>query len=793
MTTRRRASSTTKRGRKQSLPLQDENVPSNTLLKMWNRDLQGPNEKLLPTSGKVCDVVEVKDEDDDFKDNFWENSFDSCPSPTSLHKEDGHEENDGNDDEKPEDTDGPKLFYVSIFNKQLDEVMAVESFLFSDEELSIIQKYRNLSDDAKRLFVRLILRKRKWIKLNSLSYKEINDLRKASEELTSEQINFAESERSLHDLNEAVQILTLEELKQFVRDERINVKTSNIKKSDVHSIFHDILDSQSSLLLKDSNIFTIDKDLNGRIKHIVSLIFRKTGPLIRLSQDIVSFFKRFNVLYYRHLPESSQSFSVSILSEISRMKFPKYQAMRTPLVFPSRCALIEYETALQLLRDVDECVTLKSIDRGLELCNGLLDKWKTFITAEMAHFTGIYFLARFTPGWIYTMLLDHYCYFLSLKKQYVREAEVLSLLLSQKLFRLGKRGKWYDRLALVQHRYLIPRNEMKRTALKTCIEGIRDKWVMAPQMMALQKRIQALEVELRIPRREQHNFCHLTLREASYRVLYAKRLPSSDLRPLYEPLVPCSEAQNSADSESSQNDDREGVVVEQFALQWYQLNEGWNGYHSENSILNTLFGLLFWDILFEVNPGGVFETEYQIKPLDLTTDAFYHSRVNEIQSRLNEISSGLFLDIITRIDDRERPYKTCCVGLNWDFSKQEILDIAEGLGPKVLPSICKVLAEDFRHMSAGFPDLCLFKSDVVTNDKGESTQKKRVRFVEVKGVGDRLSMRQSVWIDILVAAGADVEKCDVKLQTDSTEEIALKGKRKRQKTSGTRENPRAAL
>jgi fanconi-associated nuclease 1 len=37
---------------------------------------------------------------------------------------------------------------------------------------------------------------------------------------------------------------------------------------------------------------------------------------------------------------------------------------------------------------------------------------------------------------------------------------------------------------------------------------------------------------------------------------------------------------------------------------------GWTGLHAENAVATTLFGLLFWDILFAPHPH-VFQTAYQ--------------------------------------------------------------------------------------------------------------------------------------------------------------------------------------
>ena len=103
------------------------------------------------------------------------------------------------------------------------------------------------------------------------------------------------------------------------------------------------------------------------------------------------------------------------------------------------------------------------------------------------------------------------------------------------------------------------------------------------------------------------------------------------------------------------------------------------------------FAYLFFDIMFLFVPN-VFETAFQTCPLDLFTDAFYTSRASEINHRLVEISNGKSGEIIERVDSTERGKQTCVVGLNWDYSKDEVLEIAECIGGDALSTICKIVS-----------------------------------------------------------------------------------------------------
>lgn len=79
-------------------------------------------------------------------------------------------------------------------------------------------------------------------------------------------------------------------------------------------------------------------------------------------------------------------------------------------------------------------------------------------------------------GWVYTQMLEEGTSALARLHDYEKEVSILQMLLSQNIYRLGKRGAWYDRLALVQMNHL--RNGNRRihlkVALETCIKAIRD-------------------------------------------------------------------------------------------------------------------------------------------------------------------------------------------------------------------------------------------------------------------------------------------------------------------------------
>nr|POE49391.1 fanconi-associated nuclease 1 like [Quercus suber] len=223
------------------------------------------------------------------------------------------------------------------------------------------------------------------------------------------------------------------------------------------------------------------------------------------------------------------------------------------------------------------------------------------------------------------------------------------------------------------------------------------------------------------------------------------------------------------DPESGASEEVRGECsVESFCLSHYR-TLGYKGYHTESSILRTLFAYLFFDILFLYIPN-VFQTAFQTCPLDLFTDSFYASRMSEIHLRLNEISNGQAPGLIQKVWDEHNERKTCVVGLRWDFEIQDLLEIAQCFPPAALSTVMKVLVQEYGQRGGGVPDLFLWKAPVGEHNHFEDGAKQahndherhgkgEVMFAEVKSENDRLSDTQRMWIDVLSNAGVKVELC----------------------------------
>ena len=191
------------------------------------------------------------------------------------------------------------------------------------------------------------------------------------------------------------------------------------------------------------------------------------------------------------------------------------------------------------------------------------------------------------------------------------------------------------------------------------------------------------------------------------------------------------------------------LSVEELALAHFK-SKGWKGIHSENSIIKTIFGLLFWDILFMDMPG-VFVSPYQNAPMDLGHPCFYEARSQEIESRLESVRKGNAKSILEETYSKQK--HKGCIGVDWTrYSCSDLLEILDCIGPKPLSFLCSKFAKFYRLYSGGIPDLCLWKSSPL-----------EVKFVEVKGPGDRLSEKQILWMSDFLKLGVSTEILLVKV------------------------------
>ncbi|KAL1876388.1 hypothetical protein VTK73DRAFT_9403 [Phialemonium thermophilum] len=770
---------------------------------------------------------------------------------------------------------GRSSIYVDAFNLALQTVLEDEAHLFDWKERLVFERWKALSYEAQYLYVRLFLRKTAaWHRVDSLGYHgDISNPDKAIRDLlkthacggTGPTISFEQQEDGpdprqdwffadtftfadhsndfIRTMKEAVSLLSLDELKSVARDAKVYGKNKaelakalckmssrqagllsfGLRRESTNGSSSDSVESPK----ENSDEAPSHRHDSNRNEHFLSKILTITGPLIRLSGPVFKLFQRVHLVFYRSTEWTEKSLTTIILAKASRLNFPEYVVCRSHNIFSSRSHLVEYEHALRKESEVDSILEFngppgeEGFRRVIGVFDSLCARWRELLVEEQRKEETVYefgegaYLRLFNPAQTYTRIAHKAAAAYGRLHDYPKEHELLTELLSQRLFHPARRGAWYQRKALLEENYMwqqthvdspaiaatytdlhsiisnpnleVRKRHWLRIAVATCEAGLQDRDCHLIYHYDLQKRLVRLERRLRIPKRLQHDFGHVRLRQPEEHSVYGIQLireedvsiggnglengRGKNNQP--RPGMPGGPSTRTVWLEQLDDGTSNEVSVEEMCLSWYR-GRGWKGYHSEGGILRTLFAYLFFDVLFLYVPG-VFQTAYQTCPLDLHTDAFFPARAAEIHRRLAEIGNGAAEELVRTVHSRESGRATCVAGLRWDYDVHDILELVRCFDGAALAAVCKVMAQEYGARGAGVPDLILWRPRKTESGEEETTRastgteparidsgsfRGEVMFVEVKSANDRLSDTQRLWIHVLTGAGIRVALCN---------------------------------
>ncbi|RMJ08522.1 hypothetical protein BHE90_015780 [Fusarium euwallaceae] len=716
---------------------------------------------------------------------------------------------------------GKSSIYLDAFNLALDTVLEEESHLFDDKENEVFKQWRCLDYEAQYLYVRLFLRKTAWWHRHSrLGYhNDISDLEAAIDVLQSsrslpsgtapstnnvegieledsglgECFTFADaSEDHIKSLEEAATLLSLDELKALAKEAKFQGRTKtelirslvrmSHQQTGLMSLGLSRHNSRESITSEDqenkdpkaASKVKLRREDSNRNQHFLAKILTILGTCIRLSPPVFKLFERVHLVFYRSTEWTEKSLTTIILAKIARRHYPEYIVCRSSTIFASRMHLLEYESGIRLEAEVDSIMEFngppgeEGHKKILAIFEKIYPRWKALVKEERRKEQTVYdmgegaYLRRFTPGHSYTRIVHKAAPIFGKLKEHLREHELLSELLDQRLFQMARRGGWYQRKALLEEHYMPTldpnptttdveqqKKHWKRIAVATCEAGLQDPDCHLIFHYDLQKRLVKLEKKLRIPRRLQHDFGHVHLEKPVEHAVEGVQLKRDVPTKVGRQTVWLDEL-----------DSQEECSVEEMCLSHYRA-QGWKGYHAEGGIIRTLFAYLFYDIIFLYVPN-VFQTAYQMCPLDLHTDAFYPARASEINHRLVEITNGEGPRLLRQVWEKESEKRTSVVGLNWDFDIEDLVELVECFEGSALAAVCKVMAQEYRQRGGGIPDLILWRTRDTPGDGGDGPAKSKgeVMFSEVKSANDRLSDTQRLWIHVLTGAGVKVALCN---------------------------------
>jgi DNA polymerase-3 subunit epsilon len=184
--------------------------------------------------------------------------------------------------------------------------------------------------------------------------------------------------------------------------------------------------------------------------------------------------------------------------------------------------------------------------------------------------------------------------------------------------------------------------------------------------------------------------------------------------------------------------------------------DGFKVYFAENLLWHNLFGLLFWEELFE---SGQLHSGFDWMPQCLKNRSFATQFAPAIADKLAAISAGNALPLILK---SIASYWGRPNGLfSWSYIDVDALrDLLTFGSPKGVASIIELMSRDFRAMRDGFPDLMLQKDGAIS-------------FIEIKAEGDAIRRNQLTRLRQLQTAGLDAGICRADYRFDPEQEYVV--------------------
>ncbi|VDN19422.1 unnamed protein product, partial [Gongylonema pulchrum] len=527
-------------------------------------------------------------------------------------------------------------YYVTLFNKILKKVFCnggqYSESRFWGERLLIIHEFLHLSAKAKQLLIRLFLRKRKWLPVDKLSYPDISQpLQPLFEELSRAGL-VDSSHTSLHDVEEAINLLHAPSLKTVAKHFRLDVTKAK--------------NELSRLLVQfasQKNVFgiTMEKKLLHKVK-------QELGSCFRLRQEVITLFSALFTLYSPsdmnpallfdqpsiNLP--SHFLFVMLQLGIDKIRFPAPHNPPLINIYTDLEKLFSYVRAKEMEVEIARWTQQGMWTDIIRSARTARDHFEHSFSTQRSFIESLPpYLRRFTDAHIYMRCITHGVGAFERVRNYEEAVAWLEYLLYGEQFKsifCFHRGEWWDRLALNLHFHL----KDKDRAMKAVVDGLEDQLVGDKDRLLLQE-ISVVLV----------NTCDFLVGNGFGMFLVVQEMElRSNVMSKYWLCFTISKIKDSK---------KVGFFPE--ALQasvclviHYTVSVS-AGLHAEGTLWHTVFGLLFYNIIFDSDIENVWFSETQMNPADLNDRNFYAHRQDLFELRFKEIEESNIDDLLREMEN----------------------------------------------------------------------------------------------------------------------------------------------
>jgi len=178
-------------------------------------------------------------------------------------------------------------------------------------------------------------------------------------------------------------------------------------------------------------------------------------------------------------------------------------------------------------------------------------------------------------------------------------------------------------------------------------------------------------------------------------------------------------------------------------------------FYVENTLVNALFGLLCWPVIFRPLPGAFFHP-FHIGPADLTREDFVSRRQAAFEECFRLLDDGGYRQTI--IETYRQKQGIANPFVIWPVLDEDLLTLAlDCIPPRHLERLFRRLLNNIKEHRSGFPDLIRLIPGATHTDA-------RYEMIEVKGPGDRLQDHQVRWLEFFAREGMPASVCYVRWQ-----------------------------